>query len=112
GVADVAEASRRRLSDGVADQFLGAPPDVVPERLAGASPIALVPLGGPQLIVHGSDDDTGPLAIAGAYTAAARDAGDPAARVGSPGEGHFEHIDPAEQAWRCAADWLEAAWRT
>jgi acetyl esterase/lipase len=110
GVADVAEASRRRLSDGVADQLLGAPPQDVPERVAAISPIELVPLGVPQLILHGSEDDTVPLAIAEAYAAAARGAGDPVELVVFPGEGHFEHIDPAEAAWRRAADWLEAAW--
>ena len=34
---------------------------------------------------------------------------DQVALVVLPGQGHFEHIDPAEQAWHTAAAWLRDA---
>ena len=39
---------------------MGAPSEW-PERYASASPAALAPIGVPQLLVHGSDDDVVPV---------------------------------------------------
>jgi acetyl esterase/lipase len=111
GVSDVAEASRLALSNGVADELLGARPDEVPERVALASPRALLPLGVPQLLIHGGEDDTVPATMSRDYASAAWAAGDDrVALLVLPEQGHFEHIDPAEQAWHTAAAWLEAPW--
>jgi acetyl esterase/lipase len=110
GVSDVAEASRLGLSSGVADELLGAPPADVPERVAVASPRALLPLDVPQLLIHGSEDDTVPAVMSRDYAGDAWARGDRVALVLLPGQGHFEHIDPGQQAWHTAAAWLEAPW--
>jgi acetyl esterase/lipase len=111
GVTDVAEASRLRLSDGVADELLGAPACDVPELVALTSPRALLPLGVSQLVIHGGDDDTVPARMSSDYAAAAWAAGDDrVALILLPEQGHFEHIDPTEQAWHTAAAWLETPW--
>jgi acetyl esterase/lipase len=112
GVSDVAAASRLGLSDRVADQLLGAPAREVPELVALSSPRALLPLGVPQLLIHGTADDTVPATMSRDYAGAAWAAGDDrVALVVLPEQGHYEHIDPAEQAWQTAAAWLEAPWR-
>jgi acetyl esterase/lipase len=70
------------------------------------SPAEHLPLGIPQLVLHGELDDTVSMRIAESYAARARDVGDPCELVVLPGTGHFEHLEPASDAWRIARDWL------
>jgi acetyl esterase/lipase len=100
GVTDLAEAARLRLSGGVVDKLV--PPPLYPL----ASPAAMVPLGVPQLLVHGLDDETVPVGLSRAYHAASAAAGDPVDLVTLPGVGHYEHLDPSSAAWRAVTDWL------
>ncbi len=102
GVADLAEAARLGLSGGVADELVG----LRRELFSQASPVELVPLGIPQLLVHGEDDTVVPVSIARRYAAAARAAGDAVDLVTLPGVRHFEHLVPASTAWRAVVDWL------
>jgi acetyl esterase/lipase len=100
GVVDLAEAARLGLSSSVVDELVAA------ELYDRASPAAMLPLGVPQLLVHGEADDTVPVAMSRAYHAAAVAAGDDASLVTLPGVGHFEHLDPASDAWRAVVEWL------
>jgi acetyl esterase/lipase len=106
GVVDLAEAARLRLSHDAATELVGAPPDGDPERWRLASPAALLPLGVPQLLVHGARDDIVPAAMSEAYAQRARELGDDAEAVVLPAVGHFEHLDPTSSAWRVVRDWL------
>src|SRR5438067_1650578 len=56
GVCDLTEAARQRLSDGAVIELLGGTPDERPDRYRAACPTLLLPLGVPQLVVHGTDD--------------------------------------------------------
>jgi acetyl esterase/lipase len=98
-VCDLCEASRRRLSGGAVHELLGGTPDEVPERYAAASPPRPVPV--PALVVHGELDDDVPVALSRAYVPAA---GCELAVL--PGSGHYEHLDPATEAWRTAVRWM------
>ena len=100
GVTDLAEAARLGLSRGVVRELL--PPDAY----ALASPAELLPLGVPQLLVHGEVDDIVPVELSRSYHAAAIAAGDAVDLVTLPGVGHFEHLDPSSDAWRAVTDWL------
>jgi acetyl esterase/lipase len=100
GVVDLAEAAWLGLSAGVVGEL------VAPELYDRASPAAMLPLGVPQLLVHGEEDDTVPVAMSRAYHAAAVAAGDVVSLVTLPGVGHFEHLDPASDAWRAVVEWL------
>ena len=62
------------LSNGVVADFLGGSPDAVTNRYAVASPAALLPLGVPQVLIHGTEDDSVPFAMSAVYrdTAVAR----------------------------------------
>lgn len=93
-----AEPTRALLGD--ADQH--------PDRYELASPRERVPLGIPQLVLHGDRDDTVSIRIATSYAEAARAAGDPCELVVLNGTGHFEHIDAGSPAWHVARDWLAA----
>jgi acetyl esterase/lipase len=100
GVVDLAEAARLGLSRGVVDEL------VPPELYARTSPAAMLPLGVPQLLVHGEDDDTVPVGMSRSYHEAALAAGDDVRLVTLPGVGHYEHLDPASDAWRAVLEWL------
>jgi len=58
GVSDLRRAWELGLSQGVVEELLGGRPEQVPERYAAASPQELLPLGVPQILVHGSAPGT------------------------------------------------------
>ncbi len=107
GVVDLHEAARLGLSDNATAELLAGGPDDVPERYKRASPSALVPLGVPQLLVHGGRDDIVPASMSRSYHERALAAGDEAVLVVDPRLGHFEHLDPSSRAWRAVTGWLE-----
>jgi acetyl esterase/lipase len=104
GVVDLHAADRLALSRNAARELLGRAPYEDPERWRTASPAALVPLGAPQLIVHGEDDDTVPASMSSSY--AARDPNVELRLL--PGVGHYEHLDPRSTAWATVREFLEA----
>ena len=106
GAPDLREADRLGLGDGAAAAFMGGHADDVPDAYADASPIEQLPLGVPQLLVHGEADDVIPAALSSAYAEAAREAGDEVKLVLRPGEDHFVHTDPAGAAWADVVRWL------
>ncbi len=57
GVCDLVAGAHDGLGGGAVMALLGGSPDDVPDRYAVASPAALLPLGVPQLLVHGLHDD-------------------------------------------------------
>jgi acetyl esterase/lipase len=87
------------LSNGVVATFLGGSPDQVPERYAAASPAALLPLGVPQVLIHGALDDIVPLQVSQVYTQRATEAGDRVTLIQHADSDHFTLIDPCSMAW-------------
>ena len=71
----------------------------MPHRYATASPAELLPLGVPQVLVHGTADVPVPYEISSRYHAAARAAGDDATLTTLDGGGHFEVVDPTSPVW-------------
>lgn len=107
-VADLHEADRRSLSDGAVRELLGGDRSAVPDRYADASPVRRLPLGVPQLVVHGPDDEHVPFELALSYTAAALAAGDLVELHDPQGVDHFDVIDPTHSVWRSIDSWLAA----
>ena len=64
---------------------------MAPDDYAEGSPIELLPLGVPQIVIHGVEDDSVPYAMSERYVAAA---GGEAELVPLENTGHFEPIDP------------------
>jgi acetyl esterase/lipase len=106
GVLDLRLAARLSPSDEPTRALLGSPEENE-SAYSLASPRERVPLGLPQLLLHGEDDDTVSMRIAESYAAAAREAGDSCELVVLPRTGHFEHIDASSDAWRVAREWLD-----
>jgi acetyl esterase/lipase len=100
GVVNLHEAARLGLGRHATRLLLGGDPAEQPDRYALASPFALLPLGVPQVLVHGLEDETVPPELSRGYVAAARDAGDPdVTLVEVPGLDHMAIIDPAAPSW-------------
>jgi acetyl esterase/lipase len=100
GVVDLASAARGDGAAAVA-RLLG--PDPAGARLAAASPLELLPLGVPQVLVHGRDDRTVPVGMTEHYARRAAAAGDEVALVVVDGTGHRDVIRPRSAAWAVAA---------
>jgi acetyl esterase/lipase len=99
GVPDLADCAREGLVNGACAQFMGGLPDERPESYALASPIEQVPLGLPQVVVHGRDDVVVPVDQSESYAAAATQAGDPVRLQVVDGANHFSLIDPDQPGW-------------
>jgi acetyl esterase/lipase len=100
------ELARRTNADAI-DGFVGGSPAEMPDRYAEASPRALLPLGVPQVLVHGAADDVVPAELSESYAAAARAAGDDAELVLVAGSDHFDVVDPEHDAWQAVVARLE-----
>jgi acetyl esterase/lipase len=85
--------------DRVITQLMGGPPSAVPDRYAAASPMKLLPLGVPQVVVLGEYEEFVPLQFARAYAQAGERAGDRVRLMLIPGVGHFEIASPRAAIW-------------
>ncbi len=100
GVADLRHGWELKLSSNVVEEFLGGAPDDVPGRYATGSPRELLPLGVPQVLIHGTNDGNVPYEISRRYYLAAIAAGDNVELITLEGAGHFEVIDPQSAEWK------------
>ena len=99
GVVDLRAAWDMDLDDHAVEQFMGGAPNGVPERYAAGDPYTLLPLGVPQILLHGADDELVPYAIGERYAGRAAALGDQVELITLQGVGHFEPIDPRSAAW-------------
>lgn len=107
GVLDLGEGALRRISSGAVPAALGGTPDEIPEVYAAADPLARLPLGVPQLIVQGLDDDLDLIDFNRRYVARADD---DLVYIEQAGD-HFAVIDPASGIWHATAAQLDRALR-
>jgi acetyl esterase/lipase len=105
GVLDLGLGHEQGLGRGAIAEFLGGPPDDVPERYAAADPVRLLPTGAAVLCVHCAGDDDVPVSQSERYAAAAVAAGDPVEVRVLPGD-HMVVIDPASAQWRVVLEWM------
>ena len=84
-VSDVRDAVERRGPESAPARFMA------PDQFADGSPLELLPLGVPQIVIHGTADDSVPYEMSERYVAAA---GGEAELVTLEDTGHFEPIDP------------------
>lgn len=106
GVLDLRLAYELRPSDEPTRALVGDP-GKNDEAYILASPRERLPLGIPQLVLHGDRDNTVSMRIAASYATAAHAAGDPCELVVLRNTGHFEHIDARSPVWHVAREWLE-----
>ncbi len=105
-ILDLEAAFEDFLGRGAVSLFLDGTPAEVPERYYAASPRALLPLGVPQVVLHGDRDTAVPVTQSEAYVAAAQGAGDPARLHCLAGVDHMAFLDPGSGAHRATVDAL------
>ncbi|MDT0332012.1 alpha/beta hydrolase family protein [Nocardiopsis lambiniae] len=96
-ITDLERCALAGLGEGAVEPFLGADPE--PGLHSVASPLHRVPIGRPQLVVHGDADQRVPVEHTRAYVSAARAAGDRVEFSEPAGADHFAVIDPGHPAW-------------
>lgn len=107
GLPDLVDAARRGAYDRAAERLIGGAPADVPERYAIGSPDRWLPLGVPQLLVHGTDDQPDNVDMNRVFAERAAAVGDDVTLVELPGVEHFAIIEPRSVAWRAIAGELE-----
>lgn len=115
GVLDLATAARLPDDGRLGDlrrstvAFLGGTPEEVPDRYALASPIGLLPLGLPQLLLHGVTDEIVPSLLSEGYRDAALAVGDPVTASILAGVDHFDTASSDKAWWAAVLNWLPVA---
>ncbi len=99
GVLDLHRARDLHLSHDAVSEFLGGPPEQVPEHYREASPIELPLRKVSQKIVHGKADEIVPFEIAQSYYERKRKLGEDVELITPEGAGHFELLDPKSKQW-------------
>jgi pimeloyl-ACP methyl ester carboxylesterase len=107
GVVDLDVAARQMVGRGAVQALMGGEPDEVPERYRLGNPAALLPLGKPQLLLHGLADESVPASLSERYARKAVALGDPAVHVPLPGVGHMEMISGKGAPFGELAAWLD-----
>jgi dipeptidyl aminopeptidase/acylaminoacyl peptidase len=95
GVSDVRKAWDLKLSSGVAGEFIGGPPEDFPAQYQAASPIELLPIETPQILIHGTEDKIVPYSMSEAFVTRSKNA----VLIPLPGAGHHEVITPSAPGW-------------
>jgi pimeloyl-ACP methyl ester carboxylesterase len=86
------------LSDGAVAEFLGGPPERVPDHYREASPAELN-IDVKQLLVHGTQDDIVPVQFSRDYVTRKQQKKESASLLELAHAGHFEIVDPESTAW-------------
>jgi acetyl esterase/lipase len=89
GVSDLRYAWELQLSSGVAGEFMGG------SDYAAASPIDLLPIGVPQILIHGTADTVVPFSMSVRFAKKSANA----LLVPLEGAGHSALIDPESLEW-------------
>lgn len=64
----------------------------------------MLPLGVPQVWIHGTEDRPVPVRLGRDYSAKAKLAGEEIRYVELPGAGHFDLVAPGSAAWKVVVD--------
>jgi acetyl esterase/lipase len=107
GIVDLKEADRLGLGADATAHFLGGHWGQQEERYRCSSPMALLPIGIPQVLVHGTNDSVVDPSMSEKYAIEATKHGDAARYIPVEGVGHREMIDPAGIGWAIAVTELE-----
>ncbi|TDR82243.1 alpha/beta hydrolase family protein [Paludibacterium purpuratum] len=105
-ITDLARCFAHLREPGVIAELMGGTPDEQQQRYRQASPLNLLPLGLPQLIIHGSEDEEVPLRWSSDYVTRACSAGDDAKLATIAGMDHMAFLDPASPAHGVLCRWL------
>jgi acetyl esterase/lipase len=105
-IADLRKLAALAAGSGAVAELLGGSPEAFPARYAAASPVERLPLGLPQLVLHGGMDEALPIDLSRDYVAAARNRGDDVRFLELPRAGHMDFVDASSEAHAALCSWL------
>jgi pimeloyl-ACP methyl ester carboxylesterase len=79
--------------------LMGGPPAEFEDRYRAGNPGDLLPLGVPQVLIQGSEDDQIPPQLPARWAEMARRQGDTVTVTILPLADHFDVVDPESKAW-------------
>jgi acetyl esterase/lipase len=100
GVVDLKKAFSLHLSHDAVVEFLGGKPADVSEHYREADPMELSIPHARQWLLHGTDDDTVPLAFSRDYAEQKNKVGEHVELIEMAHTGHFDLIDPRSDAFK------------
>lgn len=103
GVPDLIEGAERGVYERAIEGLMDGLPADRPAEYAAASPAELLPIGTPQLLVHGLRDLADNVDMNRVYAARARAAGDRVEMVELSDSDHFDVIEPGTPGWGAVA---------
>lgn len=106
-LTDLVAADQQLLSNRATMELFGVGSEDDLTVFKEASPRHLLPLGVPQLIVHGPNDEQVPYDLTSNYVDAARSLGDEVTFVNPSDIDHFNVIDPDHDVWRSIDTFLD-----
>jgi dipeptidyl aminopeptidase/acylaminoacyl peptidase len=98
GVVNLRQAWNLHLSNDAVVEFLGGPPERVPDHYHEASPTEL-DIRCKQLLIHGTDDDIVPVTMSRDYVKLKQQKNEDVSLLEIPKVGHFEIVDPESKVW-------------
>lgn len=99
GIGDLSLPEYQEICGRVVPRMMGGTPEEVPERYAQGSPIELLPLNVPQVLIQGALDQTVSPTSARDYFTAARKSGDKTELIVIREAGHYEVVIPTTPAY-------------
>ena len=105
-ITDLARSEQEGLGEGATAVFLDETDTTLP-IYDEASPLHQLPIGKPQLIVHGTEDWRVPVAHSRDYATKAVSAGDDVQLVEVQGGDHMFVLEPDHAYWAQAREWLK-----
>ncbi|MTD14817.1 alpha/beta fold hydrolase [Nakamurella sp. YIM 132087] len=108
GVDDLVAAAEQGLGGGAVAKLLGGDPEEIPDVYAAASPMALLPVGVPTLVITGTEDTMVPISQSTSFAAAATAAGDVVELRQIDGEDHFDVLDAGSRIHAATRTWAQA----
>jgi acetyl esterase/lipase len=103
GVPDLIEGAERGVYERAIEGLMDGLPAERPDEYAAASPAELLPIGTPQLLVHGLRDLADNVDMNRVYAARALAAGERLEMVELPDSDHFDVIEPGTPGWEAVA---------
>ncbi len=95
GVTDLRRGFALNLGSGAIEEFMGGSPDQLQDAYRNASPIELLPIRAPQLMIHGTEDDIVPVELSDRFAAASKNC----ETLRLDGADHFDIVDPRSPYW-------------
>ncbi|MHB1467547.1 MAG: alpha/beta hydrolase family protein [Solirubrobacteraceae bacterium] len=99
GVPDLIEGARRGMYERAIDALMGGMPETLPDRYSSGSPYERLPLGVPQLLIHGTLDLSDNIDLNRRYAERALSQGDVIETIELAEVDHFGVIEPRSLAW-------------